>query len=157
MPSPPTLSVQLPSAMVDGGSPIQSLQRTKRGAPSSAESSPILKRLKRTTHSLVKSLRDANEKRINRNDHGDEAEDESSSSEDECVMVHEWTDVDDAILLAAIQASSSIEDVVQKGYLINHFTAEEIKVRWHAIIYDQSTAAYGRAAAFAPQNLVSFV
>ncbi len=40
------------------------------------------------------------------------------------------------------QASASLEEVVRKGYLTNHFTAEEIKARWHAILYDQPTAEY---------------
>jgi len=47
-----------------------------------------------------------------------------------------------SLLVLNCQASSSIEEVVRKGYLTNHFTAEEIKARWHAILYDQPTAEY---------------
>lgn len=163
MPSPPPSSGSEPSTGVppaatapatDTGSAPQSVQRIKREAAHGPDGSAPKAPRKRTTNSLVKSLSEARNGKPRANTtaiagtgvvphgagNGEDSDNDVGGCGEDFTMVHEWTDIDDAILLAAIQASSSIEDVVRKGYLTNHFTAEEIKARWHAILYDQPTA-----------------
>ena len=200
MPSPPPSSGSEPSTGVppaatapapDTGSAPQSVQRIKREAAHGPDGSAPKAPRKRTTNSLVKSLSEAKNRKPRANTtatartdvappqgagDGEDSDNVGGCGED-FTTVHEWTDIDDAILLAAIhvlppppppppplklissvcahlliftrefyferkKASPSIEDVVRKGYLTNHFTAEEIKARWLAILYDQPTAEY---------------
>ncbi len=124
MPSPPPSSGSEPSAGVppaaaapDSGGAPQPVQRIKREAAHGPDGSASKTKRKRTTNSLVKSLSEAKNRKPRANTtaiagtgvvppqgagDGEDSDNVGGCGED-FTTVHEWTDIDDAILLAAIQ------------------------------------------------------
>jgi len=124
MPSPPPSSGSEPSAGVppaaaapDSGGVPQPVQRIKREAAHGPDGSASKAKRKRTTNSLVKSLSDARNGKPRANTtaiagtgvvppqgagDGEDSDNVGGCGED-FTTVREWTDIDDAILLAAIQ------------------------------------------------------
>jgi hypothetical protein len=129
MPSPPPSSGSEPSTGVppaatapapDTGSAPQSIQRIKREAAHGPDGSAPKAPRKRTTNSLVKSLSEARNGKPRANTtavagtgvvphgagDGEDSDNDVGGCGEDFTMVHEWTDIDDAILLAAIQVLS---------------------------------------------------